>query len=634
MISIEGSRFKDESGRTLLLRGINLGGSSKIPFSHDDDVLDKSARYSDGFFEHRDVSFVGRPFPFEEADEHFARLKEWGFNLLRFLVTWEAIEHAGPGMYDQAYLDYVYAVIKKAHEYGFHVFIDPHQDVWSRFSGGDGAPGWTFEAVGLDITTFQEAGAALVHQLYGDPFPHMMWPTNGAKLAAATMFTLFFGGNDFAPLLRVGGESVQDYLQRHYIEAIKQVAIRVRDLPNVIGYDTMNEPLSGFIGCKDANAYIGLFKNGECPTVFQTMLLGEGYSQEVEVWEQHLSGPKLTGHHLVNPKLIRAWRDGVSCAWRQHGVWDISPDGTPRLLHPDYFSVVNGRQVNFSQDYYRPFANRYAREMRSVDPDALIFLETEFGRKPPRWGTEDAPRIVYAPHWYDAIVLFTKQYSPFLGFDTFADKLVPGPRRIRKSFARQLATYKQQSSQFLGGAPVLIGEIGIPFNLDNKKAYRTGNFGKQIKALDRNLRALEDTLLSSTLWNYTADNTNMHGDRWNDEDLSIFSRDQQAHPQDIHSGGRALEAIVRPYARAVAGEPLRMTFDIQRKVFEFEFRHDTTIAAPTELFVPNYQYPRGYAIEVSDGSYEIDRERQVVVYRHTETRDVHKIRVLPSASRR
>ena len=83
MISIEGSRFKDEAGRTLLLRGINLGGSSKTPFSRDDDVLDKSALYSEGllyserFFEHRDVSFVGRPFPIEEADEHFARLKEW-----------------------------------------------------------------------------------------------------------------------------------------------------------------------------------------------------------------------------------------------------------------------------------------------------------------------------------------------------------------------------------------------------------------------------------------------------------------------------------------------------------------------------------------------------------------------------
>src|SRR5205823_12465881 len=189
----------------------NLGGSSKVPATPD------GATYRrEGFFDHRELSFVGRPFPLDEADEHFARLQAWGFTFVRFLVTWEAIEHAGPGIYDQEYLDYIYAIVKRAGDYGIQILIDPHQDVWSRFSGGDGAPGWTFEAVGLDITTFQEAGAALVHQLYGDPFPHMMWPTNGAKLATATMFTLFFGGNDFAPLLRVDGESVQDYLQRHY----------------------------------------------------------------------------------------------------------------------------------------------------------------------------------------------------------------------------------------------------------------------------------------------------------------------------------------------------------------------------------------------------------------------------------
>jgi hypothetical protein len=306
-------------------------------------------------------------------------------------------------------------------------------------------------------------------------------------------------------------------------------------------------------------------------------------------------------------------------------VWDVAADGTPRLLRPHYFSVVNGRQVDFSQDYYRPFANRLAHALRSVDPTALIFLETEVGCTPPRWGTEDVSQIVYAPHWYDAFVLYLKQYSPFLGFDMLAHKLVLGPRRIRTSFVKQLASYKQQASQFLAGAPVLLGEFGIPFDLQNKKAYRTGDFGKQIRAMDRSLRALEDALVSGTLWNYTPDNTNLHGDQWNGEDLSIFSRDQQTDPQDIHSGGRALQAVVRPYARAVAGEPLRMAFDPNRKLFTFAFRHDAAVTAPTELFVPNYQYPRGYAVEVSDGTVEIDREQQVLRYHHTSTCDIHTI---------
>ena len=103
---------------------------------------DGATHLPQGFFDHRDVSFVGRPFPLEEADEHFSRLRRWGCNFLRLLITWEAVEHAGPGQYDEPYLDYLYALVQKAGEHGLDLFIDPHQDAWSRFSGGDGAPGW------------------------------------------------------------------------------------------------------------------------------------------------------------------------------------------------------------------------------------------------------------------------------------------------------------------------------------------------------------------------------------------------------------------------------------------------------------------------------------------------------------
>ena len=121
-----------------MLRGVNLGGSSKVPYTPNG-----ATHLREKFFDHRHVSFIGRPFPLEEADEHFGRLRTWGLTFLRFLVTWEAIEHAGPGIYDLDYLDYLHAIIQKAAEHGLTVFIDPHQDVWSRFSGGDGAPGWT-----------------------------------------------------------------------------------------------------------------------------------------------------------------------------------------------------------------------------------------------------------------------------------------------------------------------------------------------------------------------------------------------------------------------------------------------------------------------------------------------------------
>ena len=62
MILTDGAHFKDEYGRTLLLRGVNLGGSSKVPAAPD------GATYrADGFYNHREVSFVGRPFPLRRS---------------------------------------------------------------------------------------------------------------------------------------------------------------------------------------------------------------------------------------------------------------------------------------------------------------------------------------------------------------------------------------------------------------------------------------------------------------------------------------------------------------------------------------------------------------------------------------
>jgi hypothetical protein len=181
----------------------------------------------------------------------------------------------------------------------------------------------------------------------------------------------------------------------------------------------------------------------------------------------------------------------------------------------------------------------------------------------------------------------------------------------------------------MGGIPTLIGEVGIPFDMQDKRAYRSGDFSLQTRAMDASLSALDANLLSYTLWNCTTDNDNQHGDQWNGEDLSIFSRDQQDDPDDIHSGGRALPAVIRPYARAVAGEPLRMAFDYKRGSFEFEFRHDPAVQAPTEIYLPYYHYGEGCQITVSDGEYEMDLEQQVLSYRHGTERDVHRIVVKP-----
>lgn len=628
-IHLAGKHFKDEQGRVLLLRGVNLGGSSKLPYRPDG-----RTHLRDGFFNHREVSFVGRPFPLEEADEHFKRLATWGLSFVRLLVTWEAIEHAGKGIYDEAYLDYLRAIVKKADAYGIQVFIDPHQDVWSRFTGGDGAPGWTLEAIGLDITRFRETEAALTHQIYGDPYPRMIWPTNYNRLACATMFTLFFAGDDFAPQTRIEGQSAQAYLQGAYFSAIQQVAERLKDLPNVIGYDTMNEPHRGFIGWQDLSQQEARWRNGVTPTPYQAMLLGSGFAQTVDVFSFSALGIKHAGEQRINPQGAQAWLKDKSCVWRENGVWDIDREGRPHLLRPDHFRAVNGQAVDFAH-YLRPFVNRYAEAVRQADPRAVIFIESDAlgGEKLDHWTANDAHQVAYAPHWYDGLTLFTKRYLPFLALDVHQFKPVVGTQQVRQSFVQQIDVHVQAGRQFLGDVPVVIGETGIPYDMNKAVAFQTGDFRAQALCFDAIISALEANKVHFTLWNYTADNTNERGDGWNGEDLSIFSRDQQNNPKDIHSGGRALEAVVRPYARAIAGEPMRQSFNMHTGVYEFVYRHSAPVNAPTEFFVPEYQYPEGYKVSVSDGDFEIDRANQRLIYHHTLKDVPHFIRLEPLTPR-
>lgn len=85
-ISVDGTRFVDKHDRTLMLRGINLCGNSKMPTSPP-----ASTHLYKDFFKHQDVSFIGRPFNLSDAAEHFARLQSWGLSFARMLVPWEAI---------------------------------------------------------------------------------------------------------------------------------------------------------------------------------------------------------------------------------------------------------------------------------------------------------------------------------------------------------------------------------------------------------------------------------------------------------------------------------------------------------------------------------------------------------------
>lgn len=637
MLKTKNEWFIDEKGRTVLLRGVNLGGSSKVPFTPNGATHIKT-----DFSNHRDVSFVGRPFPIKEADEHLSRLKHWGFNCLRFLVTWEAIEHEGPKQYDKEYLDYIEEILKIVESYKFYTFIDPHQDVWSRMSGGDGAPGWTFEKVGLDFTKFDAADAALVMQYRYDPnnpdaYPPMHWSSNAIRFANGTMWTLFFGGNDFAPSCKIDGINAQDYLQEHYMDAIKQIALKVKDNSYIIGFDTLNEPEQGWIEKKvDGVGAEKLTEElGYTFTPIDAMLTGSGYTRVVGYKEIKRLGVKETRRDEINKGNVLCWLEGADDIWKKEGIWGLDKNGEPVILNNDHFIVKNGKKLDFYRDYLSPFINTYSESIRELIPDTIIFFESHPIRilKGEKLTFNVPESVIHAGHWYDGVTLGTKRSMIKANYDILTNKIVMGKKNVQAMFINQLSNIKSIGESIHGGIPTLIGEFGLPYDLNKKEAFQTFKtnpddaWEKHIKLLTMYYNALDANLLNATQWNYTADNNNEGGDLWNLEDLSIFSRDQQLEPHDINSGGRAIEGFCRPRFIYCAGTPVKMEFNFKEKSFNFEFDADSSIKAPTIIYVPKIQYPYGYEIKVSEGKI-IKREGEQLRYIKVEKDGIHTVNII------
>jgi len=563
-----GNLITDDLGRTLILRGVNLGGSSKIPYSKND---------AEG------ISFVGRPFPLEEAEEHFSNLRDWGLTFTRFIITWEALEHSGPGIYDEAYLDYLEKIFLIAEKKGINILIDPHQDVWSRMTGGDGAPAWTLEKLGMECGKLESVGAAVY-----SAGRKMIWPVNYSLYAAATMFTLFFGGNAFAPDLKIDGESAQDFLQGKYINAFKYCYTRLKNCKAIAGWGIMNEPHPGFIGYSDLrnleNVTLAL---GPVPNPFQAMLAASGNCVSFPIYFPWTKGWKTFGRRTINQSGVSLFKEGFTCPWKQAGIWSDKGNEL-KLLRPDHFSKCNGRSIRFTDDFLKPFIFSFMENMNKVKKNTLYFLEGIPHDENLTWSGKDPQNAVNAFHHYDGFTLFTKSFSPWLTIDSKTGRLILGRKKTAALFSEKLREACFWAKTQMDDMPSFLGEFGLPFDMNNRKAFKTGDYSQHEKALSIYYNGLDENLLGSTIWNYTADNTNAEGDRWNGEDLSIFSEKKP----------RAMGGWLRPYPMATAGIPIMFSWDRKNTSFVYRFRANPNIESPTEIFIPSVCFPENPAVSV------------------------------------
>jgi endoglycosylceramidase len=179
----------DDQNRALILHGINVHNASKYQ-------PDRLPTISEA-----DVQRMAH---------------DWGFNVVRFLIFWDAVEPE-PDVYDDAYLAAVAQRVQWFEDAGIYVILDMHQDVYSEVFCCDGAPAWAVRDDGIPFTE------------------QALWNANYNQPAVQRAFDNFWAGD--------AGEHGD--LQDHYVRAWQHVAEAFVGTPNVIGYDLMNEPFPG-----------------------------------------------------------------------------------------------------------------------------------------------------------------------------------------------------------------------------------------------------------------------------------------------------------------------------------------------------------------------------------------------------
>lgn len=207
-ISSDRTHLRDETGRAVLLRGVNVRARAIFDVSLD------PARCPPPTDQLEEIP--------ELTDADLDRMRTIGFSVLRLPIHWSAIEPT-EGVYDEAYLDGVAALVARAAERELYVVLDFHEDAWGPDVGEDGAPLWATHPA-------------------PDPSELLCGPladTLDARRTSRVVLDAFAGFFDDTT-----GEPRGAELRVAFAAMTAHVAERFSGDPYVLGYDLFNEPLA------------------------------------------------------------------------------------------------------------------------------------------------------------------------------------------------------------------------------------------------------------------------------------------------------------------------------------------------------------------------------------------------------
>lgn len=179
-LKIKENKIIDRYNNEIILKGINLSNRHKYP-----------------------------PFLPQISFSDLILIRNLTFNTVRFLISWEAIEPE-KGRFNYEYLQGLKEWIKRCDSAGLLVILDMHQDMFSRYTCGNGAPKF-----------------AAIYHLGDEDKCKSPWYINYFNKEVIASFNNFW--EDLT-------------LQEHFFKSWELVVKETLNFPNVIGYDLFNEP--------------------------------------------------------------------------------------------------------------------------------------------------------------------------------------------------------------------------------------------------------------------------------------------------------------------------------------------------------------------------------------------------------
>lgn len=327
-ITVSEGKFIDNYGRQVILNGINVISKSK------------------------DQGYL-----VDEDSTLYAKLRDWGFNCIRFGIIWDGIEPE-PGVYNEAYLQGIDQHIKWAADNNIFIVLDMHQDLYSVLYA-DGAPKWA---------TLSEGKPHKTGAVWSDAYM--------LSQAVQTAFDNFWANTPVSD-----GVGLQD----HYANMWQHVAKRYANNPTVIGYDLMNEPFPGTPAMQS----------------MPTMLTAYGKMMF-----------ETTGKVLSERELVLLWSNVED---RNKLLKNLESKENFAIVVDALFSLNR----EFETHKVQPFYQKVSDAIREVDKSSILFLEhaylgnigirSSISRTTLVDGTPDS-LLAYAPHGYD-LVTDTKNAS-------------------------------------------------------------------------------------------------------------------------------------------------------------------------------------------------------------------------------